>query len=113
MHYNRRHVFAAACLGMLLFGIVSTTLGTILPSVLSRFDVGKTEGGSTFVILSVGILVGSVVFGPVADRYGFKGLLIGSAACIIAGLEAIAFAPDFDLLRAAILIAGLGGGVTV
>lgn len=111
MQYNRRHVFAAACLGMLLFGIVSTTLGTILPSVLERFDVGKAQGGSVFVILSVGILIGSLVFGPVADRYGFKGLLISCAVCILIGIEAIAFAPSFDLLRGAILLVAIGGGV--
>jgi len=34
--YNRRLVFWAACLGMLMFGIVMTTLGAILPSVLDK-----------------------------------------------------------------------------
>lgn len=111
MHYNRRHVFAAACLGMLLFGIVSTTLGTILPSVLERFAVGKAQAGSVFVLLSFGILLGSFVFGPVADHYGFKGLLIACAACILVGIEAVAFAPTFNLLCGAVLMVGFGGGV--
>lgn len=111
MQYNRRQVFAAACLGMLLYGVVSTTLGTILPSILQRFDVDKAQGGSAFVILSVGILFGSIIFGPVADRYGFKGLLIASAGCIVVGIEAVAFAPNFGLLLGAVLFVGFGGGV--
>ena len=31
---NRRTLFTIACLGMLAFGIVLTTLGAVLPSVI-------------------------------------------------------------------------------
>lgn len=109
--FNRSQVFAAACLGMLVFGIVMTVLGTILPSLIERFAVDKAEAGSSITLLSVGILAGSLVFGPVVDRYGFKGLLIACTTLVLIGLEALAFAPDFDLLRAAVLVIGFGGGV--
>ena len=36
---NRRTLFAIACLGMLSFGIVLTTLGAVLPSVIERFGI--------------------------------------------------------------------------
>lgn len=109
--FKRNHVFAAACLGMLVFGIVMTVLGTILPSLIERFSVDKTVAGSAITLLSVGILVGSVVFGPIVDRYGFKGLLIACTALVLIGLEALAFAPNFDLLRLAVFFVGFGGGV--
>jgi fucose permease len=109
--FNRKQVFASACLGMLVFGIVMTVLGTILPLLIERFAVDKAEAGSTFTLLSVGILTGSLVFGPVVDRYGFKGLLIVCTTLVLIGLEALAFAPDFDLLRAAVFVIGFGGGV--
>ncbi|MEX2402388.1 MAG: MFS transporter [Rhodothermales bacterium] len=109
--YNRRYVFAAACLGNFVFGIVITVLGTILPSFLGRFAVGKTVAGSSLTVLSIGILVGSLAFGPVADRYGFKGLMLGSSALIAAGLVAMALAPDYELLLLAVAITGFGGGV--
>lgn len=96
---------------MLVFGIVMTVLGTILPSLIDRFAVDKAVAGSAITLLGVGILIGSLVFGPIVDRYGFKGLLIACTTLVLVGLEALAFAPDFDLLRVAVLVIGVGGGV--
>ncbi len=109
--YNRRQVFWAACLGMLIFGVVLTTLGAILPSVIERFGVEMAHAGSLFLLMSFGILVGSLVFGPIVDRYGYKGLMLLCSGLILLGLEGIAFAPSFDWLRLAVLLIGLGGGV--
>ena len=109
--YDRRRAFAAACLGMLTFGIVLTLLGSILPALTERFAVDKAEAGSLFSLLSLGILVGSVVFGPIADRFGYKLLLVGSTALILLSVEGIAAAPTFGWLRAAVFVVGFGGGV--
>lgn len=109
--YDRRLAFSAACLGMLIFGIVLTVLGTILPSLIERFAVDMATAGTAITILSIGILFGSVIFGPVVDRYGFKGLLIGSTILILVALEGLAFAPDFDVLRVAVFFIGFGGGM--
>jgi MFS transporter, FHS family, glucose/mannose:H+ symporter len=109
--YQRNRVFASACLGILLFGIVMTSLGAILPGVIERFGVGAAEAGSLLAIMSVGIVIGSVVFGPIVDRYGYKGLLIAGTVLVILGLEGLAFAPSFSWLRPAALLIGLGGGV--
>lgn len=110
MHYQRKLVFAAACLGMLAFGIVMTVLGTILPSIIARFGLDKAAAGSLFSTLSVGLLAGSVVFGPVVDRYGYKGLLIACIVLILLGLEAMALASSFGVLAVAVFLIGLGGG---
>lgn len=109
--YNRKGIFAAACLGMLVFGIVMTVLGSILPSLIERFDVDMAAAGSSFTVLSVGVLFGSILFGPVVDHYGFKGLLTACTVLVLLGLEALAFAPSFDALRAAVFVIGFGGGV--
>ncbi len=109
--FNRRYVFAAACVGNLIFGIVITVLGTILPSFMSRFAVDKTLAGTSLTVLSVGILVGSIAFGPVADRYGFKGLMLASSTIIALGLVAMALAPGYELMLLAVAIVGFGGGV--
>lgn len=109
--FHRKHVFAAACIGMLIFGIVMTVLGTLLPSLIERFDVDMAAAGSSITLLSVGILIGSLIFGPVVDRYGFKGLLTACTLLVLVGLEALAFAPTFDALRVAVFVIGIGGGV--
>ena len=108
---NRRTLFAVACLGLLTFGIVLTTLGAVLPSIIERFGIDKTQAGALFLLMTLGILGGSLVFGPMADRYGYKGILFVAAALIIVGLEGIAFAPSLALLRFAIVIIGFGGGI--
>jgi MFS transporter, FHS family, glucose/mannose:H+ symporter len=108
---NRRSVFAAAYLGMLVFGIVLTTLGAVLPSVIERFGIDKAAAGTLFLLMSLGILAGSLVFGPLVDRYGYRWLLVASAALIFLGLEGIAFAPSMAALRAAVFLIGFGGGV--
>jgi MFS transporter, FHS family, glucose/mannose:H+ symporter len=108
---SRRALFVCACLGMLTFGIVLTTLGAVLPSVIVRFGIDKAAAGALFLLMSFGILAGSLVFGPIVDRYGYKSLLLGAVALIAAGLEGIAFAPSLAMLRVAIALFGFGGGI--
>ncbi len=109
--YNRKLVFIAACLGMLIFGIVLTTFGAILPFIIEKFVIDKASAGSLMLLMSFGILTGSLIFGPIVDRYGYKSLLIRSAALIFISLEAIAFTPRFSFLRLAAFIVGLVGGI--
>jgi MFS family permease len=104
-------VFYSACLGMMLFGMVMVTLGSILPSVVEKFNLGQIEAGSLVSILPVGILAGSLLFGPVVDRYGYKALLITCALLVLIGMEGIAYAEDVTTLNIAVFMIGFGGGV--
>jgi MFS transporter, FHS family, glucose/mannose:H+ symporter len=108
--YNKKLVFIAACFGLLIFGIVMAVLGAVLPSIIEKFDIDKIHAGSLFLLMTFGMLVGSMVFGPIVDRYGFKGLLIISAGIIAIGIQGIAFAPTMFLLRISILFIGFAGG---
>ncbi|NNE47933.1 MAG: MFS transporter, partial [Rhodothermales bacterium] len=85
--YRRNVVFAAACLGILIFGVVFTTLGAILPSLIDRFEVDMARAGTLFTLQNLGILVGSIFFGPIVDRYGYRVILIISTLFILAGIE--------------------------
>ena len=108
---NRRTLFAVACLGLLTFGIVLTTLGAVLPSIIERFGIDKTAAGSLFLLNTFGIVVGSVIFGPIVDRKGYKEMLLVGLALVVVGLEGIAFAPSMGWLRSAVLLSGFGGGI--
>jgi MFS transporter, FHS family, glucose/mannose:H+ symporter len=108
---SRRALFACACLGMLTFGIVLTTLGSVLPSIIERFGIDKAQAGALFLLMTLGILPASLVFGPMVDRYGYRWILLAATALIIAGLEGIAFAPSIGWLRVALLFIGFGGGI--
>lgn len=108
---SRRALFICACLGMLAFGIVLTVLGAVLPSVIERFGIDKAQAGSLFLLMTLAILAASLVFGPMVDRYGYKGMLLLATALIALGLEGIAFAGSLAILRVAIVLIGFGGGI--
>lgn len=104
-------VFAAACLGMLLFGITLTTLGSVLPPLIERYGLDKTKAGSLMALVSLGILAASLVFGPVVDRFGYRPVLLAGALGVGVGLGALALAPAAVWLGPAMLVFGFGGGL--
>lgn len=109
--YNKRLVFTAACLGMLLFGITMISIGTILPDIILKFELDEKMAGSLVTLLPLGLLAGSLVFGPVIDRYGYRHLLFICSLLIFAGLEGIAYSERIRFLRIAVFLTGFGGGV--
>ena len=109
--YKQNRVFIAACIGLLLFGIMLITLGSILPSLVSKFDLNEIRSGKLVSILPIGIIAGSLVFGPVADRYGYKMMFIITTFLMIAAFEGLAFADSFFILQVSIFILGFSGGV--
>jgi fucose permease len=108
--YKRSQIFIAACLGMLLFGMALITLGSVQPFLREKFLLEDTDSGTLFSIMPIGILVGSLVFGPACDKYGYKSVLSISGFLFCAGIEGIAFAGSMSVLKLSIFIFGLGGG---
>ncbi len=111
MNYHFHKVFAAACVGMLLFGIVLISLGSILPELLNRFGLSEIQAGTLAAILPAGILLGSLVFGPIVDRYSYRNLLVSCCFLIIMGLEGLAFTQNLVMLQLSFLLIGFGGGM--
>lgn len=107
---SHRLLFPAACAGMFLFGLGMISLGSLLPVLTSKFGLSEVASGSLASLLPFGILAGSMVFGPVVDRYGYRVLLSASTLLVALGLEGIASAQSFLIVQAAIFIIGLGGG---
>lgn len=103
--------FIAACAGMFLFGITLITLGAVATDLKTKYQLSGLESGVVFSILPLGILLGSLIFGPVCDRYGYKLLLIIACVAVFAGFEGIAYSHSYTLLKISIFIFGVGGGV--
>jgi len=109
--YKKNLVFAAACLGLLLFGIGLITLGSVASDLKTKFGLDEILSGTLFSIMPVGILVGSLLFGPVCDRYGYKLILILACLGMFAGFEGIAYASSLTLLKIFIFLFGTSGGI--
>lgn len=107
---SNQRLFVCACLCLVTFGIVLTTLGAVLPSVMARFDIDKTSAGALLTLMTFGILSGALASGPVVDRRGYKVILLGGTALVIVGLEGVAFAPSLPWLRVAAFVTGFAGG---
>jgi len=108
--YNRHLVFWSACLGMLLFGVGLILLGAVLPDLRVRHSLDAVEAGTLFSILPAGIITGSLLFGPVCDKYGYRTLLAVSALLMFAGFEGLAFTHTSWILTVSVFLFGLGGG---
>ncbi len=109
--YKRSQVFAAACTALSLFGMTLITLGSILPLLTSKFESAGLNKGILVSILPIGILSGSLVFGPVVDRYGYKLLLIASILISAVSLLGLAYTQSLSLLYFCIFLSGFGGGI--
>ncbi len=109
--YHKGYVFTAACVGMLLFGIVMISLGSILPEVIQKFRLNEVETGSLLTLLPFGILAGSLVFGPLIDWLSYKKILLAGSIYTLLGIEGIIFSEISIMLYLSVFCIGLGGGI--
>lgn len=106
--YNTNAVFVAACAGMAFFGVTMLSMAPILGKLNQVVGESALALPST---LSIGIILGTVLFGPVVDRFGYKGLLIVSSVLALAGIQGLARFVQVGLLHGSMFCLGLGGGV--
>ncbi|MDR1719263.1 MAG: MFS transporter [Dysgonamonadaceae bacterium] len=104
MGYKKGMVFIAACAGLAFFGVTMLALGP----VLSQLGEGANALPSS---LSIGIIIGTVIFGPVVDKFGYKWLLIVGSLLALAGIQGLAVFSDIRLLHGSMVMLGIGGGI--
>ena len=109
--YHKNLVFTAACIGMCFFGVSMITLGSVLPSLVTKLELSGLQTTSLVTFLPIGMLAGSLIFGPIADRFGHKALLVPSCIIVLSGLEGLIFFESIPLLQISIVGIGLGGGI--
>lgn len=105
--YSVSSVFIAACAGMFFFGVAMLSLGPLLGQLNQIVD-GANRLPST---MSIGIFLGTILFGPIVDRFGYKWLLVVSSVFALAGLQGLAHCATIGMLHLSIFCLGFGGGI--
>ncbi|MGJ7550162.1 3-(3-hydroxy-phenyl)propionate transporter MhpT [Pseudomonas alloputida] len=97
----------------LLEGLDLQAAGIAAPGMASAFALGKLQMGWVFSAGILGLLPGALVGGWLADRFGRKGVLIGSVALFGVFSLATAHAWSLPSLLMARLLTGVGLGAAL
>ncbi len=108
-----RALIFAAWSGVFIYGYLNAMLGIVLPNLMEKLKLDKTQAGEFFMFSSIGLLVSSVPSGLTMDYSGTKlvtclGLLLVGAA--FWGLGSIRSA---RFLYALAFVLGLGGSMVI
>ena len=109
---RRKVLFGGAATGIFVFGIVMAVLGTLfgLPEMRQRLQIDLSQQGNVFLLLYLGILLATLLAGPVIDSMGNKVILVTSAALVASGMAGFAYAHSFGGAAISAVLLGLGGG---
>jgi sugar porter (SP) family MFS transporter len=105
----RRTVLVAA-LGGFLFGYDTGVVSGALLFIPDDFETTSFTKGLIVSILLLGAMLGALLAGRAADRFGRKPALIGAAVVFTAGIAMCALAPTLGVLIAGRFVLGLGVG---
>src|SRR5690349_10626756 len=107
--YNNTYMLGISfisALGGYLFGFDFAVISGALPFLQKQFGLNEYWEGFATGSLALGAIIGCLVAGAVADRYGRKPGLIAAAAIFMLSSLAMAFSPGRDLFIASRLAAG-------
>ncbi len=109
---GRRQIHLLLMCGAVLFtdGFDTQAIGYVAPELAREWHLGRGALGSVFSAALLGLLLGSLVLSPIADRIGRKWIVIGST--FVFGLLTLAttLAHDVGTLTALRFLTGLGLG---
>lgn len=104
---HRRGLIAAAYAAMAVFGMVLLLMGALLPTL----RVSLHQAGDLGSLPLLGILLATIVVGPLLDTAGAKPILVVALALVAAPLALLPDLKTYAGLAVAALVYGFGGGL--
>jgi AAHS family 4-hydroxybenzoate transporter-like MFS transporter len=104
----------ALCFFIVLFdGFDTAAIGYIGPSLIKEWGVTKPALGPVLSAALFGLVAGSLLAGPIADRFGRKRVLVVSVVLFGLACLASSFAADLTQLTAWRFVTGIGLGAAM
>jgi AAHS family 4-hydroxybenzoate transporter-like MFS transporter len=95
---------------LFLDGFDTTAIGYVAPVLAKEWNIGKAALGPVFSAGLFGLMIGALLFGPLADRIGRKKIIIFSTLAFGIGTLVTALVNDVNTLLAIRFLTGLGLG---
>jgi fucose permease len=103
-------ILAAISATFVIYGMIASMLGTILPNLSERFHLSPSQNGIIAFAQALGLILASFAVGPLLDNEGKKlGVIVGLALIAIA-LFALPRSPGFRSVTLLLFLLGVGGG---
>ena len=102
---------AACCLAMLSIGFATNTPALCLTAIADDLALDSARSGLFLSCVFWGLVVSIPIAGPLADRWGFRYLLVGSAALQASGLLLVSHAHQAWHACLGAGVTGLGTGI--
>ncbi|MCR1567623.1 MAG: sugar porter family MFS transporter [Mixta calida] len=112
--HNIAYVMGICCvaaLGGLLLGYDSSVISGAIEPLSHHYQLSPAETGWAVSNVIIGCVVGCLIAGQIADRYGRKKTLLVTALLFVASVAGTALAPEFEIFVLFRMIGGLGIGM--
>ncbi|WP_105956842.1 MFS transporter [Apilactobacillus quenuiae] len=107
---NQKWVIASTSIGQMLESMDISFISFTLTSIIASLHISSAAAGMLSTITTFGTLLGGILFGLLADRYGRVKILTYTIFIFAFATAGVVFAKDFTTLLILRFLVGLGAG---
>jgi len=110
---STRYAIGVSSTVIFVYGTVASLLGTLLPTLSSRFHLLPKQNGQLAAAQALGVALSTLVAGPFMDGKGVKTTLLDGLALMLISLIGLLAAHGWSTLIVSIFVLGVGSGTVI
>ena len=110
---QQKTVIILGLLILMLDGFDTMMMGFVAPALIQDWGISRGDLGPLMMSGIVGLSLGSLIAGPLADRFGRRWVIIAAVSSVGVFCLACAYTNDLHALTLARLLTGVGLGATM